>query len=152
MAVLVVCVGNRLVPEDSLGPEVHDWLSLRRLPREVELVDGGVRGLDLLGAVERARHVVFVDAVAGLGPAGEVLVVDGPSAARAARSGFGHDGGLEYLLGCLPHVCEGEPPGYCLVGAEGPADAALVARVGERALELAAAAAARAGALSEPAS
>ena len=47
-AVRIICVGNRLVAADAAGPQVHDRLAGRPLPPGVELVDGGLQGLDLL--------------------------------------------------------------------------------------------------------
>lgn len=153
MTVCIVCVGNRFVAEDALGPRVlerlrGEMLAHTREPREpLELVDGGLLGLDLLPVVERASHVVFVDAMTGA-DAREVIVLRGPdwesatSAAAASASRWGHDHGLAFLLRALPHVCDA-PPSWELVGAEGVADDALVDAVATRALALARTAAAR---------
>lgn len=150
MTVCIVCVGNRFVAEDALGPRVLDRLreGARLLAREpLELVDGGLLGLDLLSIVERASHVVFVDALTGAGTR-EVVELRGPdwqsaiSATAASPSSWGHDHGLAFLLRALPHVCD-TPPSWELVGAEGLADDALVDAVAARALVLARAAAAR---------
>jgi hydrogenase maturation protease len=134
MTTRIVCVGNRFVPADRLGPAVFDELASRALPGDVEVVDGGLRGLDLLGVVERSSRVVFVDALAA-GVPGEVVVLDAVGAAAPVSAG-GHDAGLDYLLRCLPHVCDAPPP-WCLVGAAGAPDADLVGRVASRAIALA---------------
>lgn len=150
MSVCIVCVGNRFVAEDALGPRVLERLregSLAADPEPFQLVDGGLLGLDLLPIVERASHVVFVDAMTGErgADAREVVELRGEPArlaAAASPSSFGHDHGLAFLLRALPHVCDA-PPTWELVGAEGIADDALVCAVAARALELARAAALR---------
>lgn len=134
----IVCVGSRVTDADALGPRVHDALAARALPPGVELVDGGLRGLDLLPMVERSSRVVFVDAIdAGdaLGPSPDPIVIDAAEASRVPASG-GHDAGLAYLVRCLPFVCDGPPPPFAIVGASGAADAALVDRVADRAIAL----------------
>lgn len=135
--VRIVCVGNRLIPRDSLGPLVHDVLAGRSLPAGVEAVDGGLRGLDLARLVEGSSRVVFVDAVAGCAAPGRVVILSGEEATRGVAGGFGHSSGLGFLLRALPVVCEGRPPAWVVVGAEGEPDGALVARVADRAVELA---------------
>jgi hydrogenase maturation protease len=147
MTVCIVCVGNRFVAEDALGPRVHARLRERSLVADAEplrLVDGGLLGLDLLPLVESASHVVFVDAMTGTRPREviELRGADATEAAAASPSSWGHDHGLAFLLRALPHVCDA-PPSWELVGAEGIADDALVDAVATRALELARAAASR---------
>lgn len=132
--VRVICVGNRLVHEDSLGPRVYDELASRELPPGVSVIEGGIAGLRLLGAVEGAERVIFVDALSGA-PSGVVTVEGGD--ARLPEAHDGHGAGLGYLLGALPHVCEGAPPAWSLVGAAGAPDDELVAAVAARALALA---------------
>ncbi|MBI4955940.1 MAG: hydrogenase maturation protease [Myxococcales bacterium] len=137
----IVCLGNRYTAADDLGPRVYDWLAARALPPNVDVVDGGLGGLDLAPIVERSRRVVFVDAVVGLAAPDEVLVLDAAALAREAAGeagevGYGHGGGLAYLLRALPIVCASPPP-CALVGAAAPASQGLVARVAARALGLA---------------
>lgn len=135
--VLIVCIGNRLVEADSLGPRVHDQLSCAPLPDGVGLLDGGLRGLNLLGSVEGASRLVFVDALRGFAVDGQVSVVEGTGAIDRADEGFGHSSGLGYLLRALEVGCEGPAPRWVVVGAQGAADEALVAAVARRALDLA---------------
>jgi hydrogenase maturation protease len=148
MTVAIVCVGNRLRPEDALGPRVFDRLNLAargearsEIGEGIALIDGGLRGLDLLPAIERASHVVFVDAVARERPdadaygEGDAIVEVGALDAITPRaSGWDHQGGLAWLLHALPHVCEGTPPSWALIGAAGEPDDALVDAVASRAL------------------
>jgi hydrogenase maturation protease len=134
----IICVGNRHVPGDDLGPRVHDLLAVSPLPGGVELVDGGLRGLDLLRTVEGAGRAVFVDAVAGFAPPGEVVTLGREVVAALAEGAWGHAAGLPHLFHLLPRVCDGVMPEVMLIGAETPAGAAMVAAVAARALEEAA--------------
>ncbi len=123
----IICVGNRLLPGDDLGPRVHDLLAGSALPDGVELVDGGLYGLDLLRSVEGAGRAVFVDAVAGFAPPGEVVALGRDEVSALAHGAWGHDAGLPHLFHLLPRVCDGELPEILLIGAEHPADVAQVA-------------------------
>ena len=135
MSVLIVCIGNRHLREDALGPRVLERLRCRELPAAIALWEGGIGGLDLLPIVERASHVVFVDAVLGAAPS-EIVELEGDASQLVVPHRFGHDAGLSYLLGALPYVCDA-PPSWELVGADGAADDALVEAVAAHALELA---------------
>ena len=72
----IICVGNRYCDRDAVGPRVHDALRSRRLPAGVDLVDGGLGGLRLLGLVEGMGRIVFVDALEGFAAPGEVTFGD----------------------------------------------------------------------------
>lgn len=121
----VICIGNRYVAEDAAGPRVYDALVQRLLPPGVQVIDGGLAGLDLLRFVEGAERVVFVDRVAGLGRE-KVVVMDALEAAAEGPDGYDHAAGLTYLLRVLPAVCEGVLPDVLLVGLEGCPDQATI--------------------------
>jgi len=61
--ILVAGVGNIFLGDDGFGVEVVRRLAGRGLPEGVEVVDFGIRGLDLAYALQRDYElVVFVDA------------------------------------------------------------------------------------------
>jgi hydrogenase maturation protease len=61
--ILVAGVGNVFLGDDGFGIEVVRRLAGRKLPEGVEVVDFGIRGLDLAYALQRDYEVVvFVDA------------------------------------------------------------------------------------------
>ena len=130
-ATAVICLGNRYLAADDLGCRVYDYLATQDLPGDIELIDGGLCGLDLLNLVEGRQRVVFVDAVAGIADAGAVVVLSQDQVAAYAGR-YGHAAGLPYLLGLLPQVCAAPLPHVALVGgrggADGPAPEALAAR------------------------
>ena len=61
--ILVAGVGNVFLGDDGFGVEVVRRLAGRRLPEGVEVVDFGIRGLDLAYALQDDYEVIiFVDA------------------------------------------------------------------------------------------
>ncbi|MEC4685757.1 MAG: HyaD/HybD family hydrogenase maturation endopeptidase [Nitrospirota bacterium] len=60
----VVGIGNILLSDDGVGVFVLNELKRRsELPGNVELIDGGTMGLDLLPFIEGKERVIFIDAV-----------------------------------------------------------------------------------------
>lgn len=135
-ATAVICLGNRFVPGDDAGCRVYDRLSGADAPQDIDVIDGGLCGLDLLRLVEGRRRVVFVDAVAGMAETGGIVVLDREQAAAYAGR-YGHGAGLPYLLRLLPRVCEAPLPDIALVGVEAPADAPAIRALAQRCMEVA---------------
>lgn len=132
----IICLGNRFVEGDDLGCRVFDHLADAPRPAGIDVIDGGLCGLDLLSLMEDRPRVVFADAVSGMAQAGEIVVLERQAVAAYARN-YGHGAGLPYLLGMLPLACRTPLPQVTLVGAEGPADEATVRTVAARCLEIA---------------
>ncbi len=67
---LVIGLGNPLMGDDGAGVAVLERLRDEwDLPQEVELIDGGTWGMNLLPLVESARHLILVDAIrSGMAP------------------------------------------------------------------------------------
>jgi hydrogenase maturation protease len=62
--ILVAGVGNIFLGDDGFGVEVVRRLAKRELPEGVEVVDFGIRGMDLAYALQEGYEVViFVDAI-----------------------------------------------------------------------------------------
>ena len=139
-ATAVICLGNRYVPGDDVGCRVYDKLvdplAAFPVPPDVEIVDGGLCGLDLLSLVEGKRRVVFADALAGLAAPGEIVVLSREQVADYAGR-YGHGAGLPYLLHLLPQVCKPPLPEIALVGAEGDVNAETVGILAQRCMEIA---------------
>ena len=106
----IICVGNRYRSGDDLGARVYDLLASRTIDAGVELIDGGLLGLNLLRFVDNARRVVFVDAVEGFAAPGAVVALPRQAVAALADGAWGHAAGLPHLFEFLPHVCENEVP------------------------------------------
>lgn len=129
----IVCVGNALCDGDRAGPAAYERLRRSPLPRGVEVLDGGLAGLELLGAFEGAERVVFIDSVRGFGAPGEVVVL---APGEAAAGGFDHAGGLAYVLGVYRAVLPAPHPEVSLVGVEEPMGPASADEAARRAVAL----------------
>lgn len=63
--ILILGVGNTLLKDEGVGVHVARRLQNMDLPENVEVLEGGVLGLDLLDHLEEREKVVVVDAVDG---------------------------------------------------------------------------------------
>jgi hydrogenase maturation protease len=61
---LVLGLGNPLMGDDGVGVAVLERLREEwDLPEDVELIDGGTWGMNLLPMVETAEHLILIDAI-----------------------------------------------------------------------------------------
>lgn len=101
MKTLVLGVGNILLSDEGVG--VHAVRLLReryRFPQEVEILDGGTLGLDLLPYVEEADRLLIVDAVQMDAPPGTVARLEGAEVSAVLGLKYSpHQVGLSDLLG-----------------------------------------------------
>jgi hydrogenase maturation protease len=136
----IICIGNRFVADDAAGPAVYDRLmQMQPLPGHIEVIDGGIMGLNLLPLLERGGRVIFVDAVSGFGTPGEIVLLSRQEILHADNAfQFDHNAGLAYLLAVLPRVCDGEmPEEIALVGVEGTCSPQLADRAAVLSLDVA---------------
>jgi hydrogenase maturation protease len=72
---VVLGLGNILNRDEGLGVHALHALSnqLATHPAELELLDGGVMGLDLLAVVEECSHLLILDAIDAKQPGGTVI-------------------------------------------------------------------------------
>ncbi len=102
-AVLVLGLGNVLLSDEGVGVHAVNALQERHsLPRDVEVLDGGTSGMDLLDTVAGRDALIVCDAVAGPGPPGTVVRIaeeDLPAFLAARLSP--HQLGLADLLASL---------------------------------------------------
>jgi len=66
--------GNPLVGDDGIGVHIANKLMEMHseLPDNVEVIDAGVGGLELLNFMENAEQIIIVDAVKGAGDIGSI--------------------------------------------------------------------------------
>jgi len=100
MGTLVLGLGNILLSDDGVGVRVAERLIERyHFPPEVQVMDGGTLGLDLLGYVEDADRLVVVDALdVGARPGTLARLVDDEVPAFLAPKISPHQMGLADLL------------------------------------------------------
>jgi len=118
--VLVLGLGNVLLGDDGIGPE------LLRLVRDkfiqvpqVECIDGGTQGLALLGYLAGRTTLVLLDAFAAGKPPGEVTILNKSeiTAANARHATTAHEGNASELLAVAQLLGE-LPDQVILVGIE----------------------------------
>lgn len=139
MTCRIICIGNRFIAGDSVGPRIYECLQEMNVPAGVEVIEGGLAGLSLLPFLEQGGRVVFVDAVAGFALPGTVVVLDQQDVIASLDDGrYSHAAGLPYLLSVLPRVCDGRlPEEIVLVGVEGAVDASRIREAAELSLFIA---------------
>lgn len=75
--ILIACVGNIFLGDDAFGVEVARRLQSRQLPREVRVIDFGIRGFDLtMAMLEPYETVILVDAAQRGHPPGTVSLIE----------------------------------------------------------------------------
>ena len=140
-------LGNLLNRDEGLGVHALRALGERLGPDpRVELVDGGVLGLNLLPLVESCSHLLVLDAVDAGRPPGTVIELDRdriPMLRGVTLSEhqvtFQEVLGLASIRGRLPGTVHllGAQPADLSVGVEvGPAVSGAIPHIVERALEL----------------
>jgi hydrogenase maturation protease len=101
--VLVLGAGNILLSDEGIGVRVVEALQRRyRVPEEVEILDGGTCGMDLLDVIAGRDHLILVDAVDTGSPPGTVVRLEGnqiPAVFRTKSSP--HQLGLQDVLALL---------------------------------------------------
>ena len=118
----IICIGNRFVGEDAVGLDVLAILQeMQPISAEIEIIEGGLAGLNLLPLFERGGRVVLVDAVSRFTQPDHIVLLDNHEILNTFdQYHFDHEAGLAYLLAVLPKVCDGEmPEEIVLVGLEG---------------------------------
>lgn len=85
--ILVLGVGNLLLRDEGFGVHVARRLMEMDLPPDVEVLDGGTGGLDLLDDIEGREKVVFIDVVRVGEPPG-TLYRFGPEALKEKSKSY----------------------------------------------------------------
>ena len=68
---MVMGVGNVLMSDEGLG--VHFIKELDNLPDEVEVIEGGTAGLELIPLIEDTEFLIIIDAVNGRAEPGAIF-------------------------------------------------------------------------------
>jgi hydrogenase maturation protease len=98
--VLVMGVGSILMMDEGLGIRAVEELEKRyRFPENVELLDGGTSGIELLSYISGRDHLIIIDAIKSGNPPGTVLRVEGEDVPAQFRTRISpHQLGLSDLL------------------------------------------------------
>lgn len=71
--ILILGIGNILLKDEGIGVRVAEKMMKMQLPPDVEVMDGGVGGLNLLYYIEGRKKVIVVDAVKAEAPPGTLF-------------------------------------------------------------------------------
>jgi hydrogenase maturation protease len=61
--ILILGIGNILLRDEGVGVRVIEYLQQREIPNDVELLDGGTAGADLLEHICGREKVIVIDAM-----------------------------------------------------------------------------------------
>jgi len=100
ISVLVLGIGNLVMSDDGVGVIVAQKLQQSyRFPDNVEVMDGGTLGLDLLPKLENISHLILIDAVETGKKAGTCIRLFGQELPIALETKISpHQMGLKDLL------------------------------------------------------
>jgi hydrogenase maturation protease len=85
--ILVLGVGNILLSDEGFGVRVVNRLKDSYVfPENVCLMDGGVLGMNLLGPISEASHLIVIDAIRNRHPAGTRYRIEGRDIPARIRS------------------------------------------------------------------
>lgn len=119
MRIVVLGVGNVLYADEGVGVCAVDEIARRyELPPEVELIDGGTSGMELLDALAGADRLVIVDAVASGASPGTIVRLEGDAVPRFFTTKLSpHQVGLCDVLAALS-LMEASPAETVIIGVE----------------------------------
>jgi hydrogenase maturation protease len=117
MNILVLGVGNLLLMDEGVGVRaIEALLEKFEIPPEVDLVDGGTAGMELLGQLQDRDALIILDAVNCGKPAGTVVRMEGPQVPALLRRKISpHQLGLSDLLAAA-RMTDRLPPRLVLFG------------------------------------
>ncbi len=100
---VILGVGNVLLRDEGLGVRALELLRENyEFPEEVELLDGGTLGMDLLYYLEGTERLIILDAVSGGGPPGTLYrFTDEEVKAYFRRKVSAHEIGIQEVLALL---------------------------------------------------
>ena len=104
---VVMGVGNMIHSDDGFG--IHALRRLEsdpRLPNDIELIDGGTRGLELLAELHECSRLMLLDAVDVGEQPGTLLRLDGDELRGLTTGSNVHQLGVADLLNTLPLVSD----------------------------------------------
>jgi len=132
----IVCIGNQFVQGDDFGPRVYARLIEQSLPDDVQVIDGGIAGLNLLNFFDGCERLIFVDNIGEEIVPDKVLVLKDEELLTTEVS-YSHASGLGYVLQADRAIRSERPPRIFLVGAGAQATEQTVAAAAERCTQLA---------------
>jgi len=113
--ILVLGIGNLLLGDEGVGVHAAHQLLETSLPPEVEVIDGGTVGFELLPYLQGKEKVIIIDALHTEAEAGEVFRFDAGELRMRRDAPFSpHQCGLRELLGASATLVP--PPRVVVIG------------------------------------
>lgn len=119
LSVLVLGIGNLVMSDDAVGVMVAQQLQQRyRFADNVEILDGGTLGLDLLPKLENITNLIMIDAVETGKQAGTCVRLSGEELPIALQTKVSpHQMGLKDLL-AVSELMGHSPKEMVLIGVQ----------------------------------
>lgn len=116
MHTTIIGIGNLLLQDEGAGVHAVEALKERfTFPDDVQLLDGGCKGLELLAYIE-GEHLMLIDAVDFEAPPGTIKIIEGASINAFLDMKFSvHQIGVPDLL-FAAMLTDAMPKNVCLVG------------------------------------
>jgi len=123
--VVILGVGNILLSDEGVGVRVVEALPLAyRLPPEVEIIDGGTCGMEMLEDLENLDALILIDAIRGGKAPGTPIRLAGDAVPVFFKTKLSpHQIGLSDVLATLALV--GKAPNYTTILGIQPVSLAL---------------------------
>lgn len=132
----IICVGNSLVAADASGIQVFNELCSRSSRNHVEIINGGLGGMDLLPYFYDCDMIVLVDRVIGFAEPETVVRLHWDEVCADWQGACMPSGELLYLLKALPFLGISPLPSLCMIGIEGAGEREMIMRAADMALEV----------------
>ncbi len=107
---LVLGMGNILMGDEGIGVRSVEYLEKQKLPKNIDLLDGGTGGFNLLPEIQNYSKVILIDATLDDNPPGTLRIIKPRFAKDFPKAMSTHDIGLKDLiesasiLGNLPEI------------------------------------------------
>ncbi len=115
MRIVILGVGNILLSDEGVGVRTIERFQREyRVPPQVEVIDGGTAGMELLEDLAHATHLIIVDAVRSRKAPGTIVRIAGDDVPVFFKTKLSpHQIGLSDVLATLAFM--GEAPGTVTV-------------------------------------
>ncbi|MBF0355198.1 MAG: HyaD/HybD family hydrogenase maturation endopeptidase [Alphaproteobacteria bacterium] len=119
MRVMILGIGNMLMSDEGIGVRVVQEMESRfRFSPDIEIVDGGTSGMELLEPMMNLNHLIVVDAVRSGDPAGTLIRLEDDEVPALFQTRLSpHQLGLSDVLATLK-LAGGFPLHLVLLGCE----------------------------------
>jgi hydrogenase maturation protease len=99
--ILILGIGNYLMGDEGIGVHAIHFLSSKKLPDNVDIVDGATGSFDLMPLIASYEKVIMIDATMDEKPIGTVKVLYPKFAKDFPKTLSSHDVGLKDMIDAL---------------------------------------------------